>query len=134
MVGQWSAEGELFHVGQQVCICRTSCSRPTAQATYGLRVDVPVYFTDPVDNAYSRGLKALDENDRTELSIRADCLMPNSFSRHASDSLERIGRAHTTQIRGGTGVFTGRVPFVWLGNVISNPGSNPKLPPSAGAE
>ena len=32
-----------------------------------------------------------------------------------------------TQIRGGTGVFTGRVPFVWIGNVISNPGANPNL-------
>jgi hypothetical protein len=33
----------------------------------------------------------------------------------------------TTQVRGGTGIFTGRVPFVWIGNVISNPGANPNL-------
>jgi hypothetical protein len=39
----------------------------------------------------------------------------------------------STQIRGGTGIFTGRVPFVWLGNVISNPGQNPNLPPAPGA-
>jgi hypothetical protein len=32
-----------------------------------------------------------------------------------------------TQLRGGTGVFTGRVPFVWVGNVLSNPGGNPNL-------
>ncbi|HLE57378.1 MAG TPA: hypothetical protein VJB15_09865, partial [Rhodothermia bacterium] len=32
-----------------------------------------------------------------------------------------------TQVRGGTGIFTGRVPFVWIGNVISNPGANPNL-------
>jgi hypothetical protein len=32
-----------------------------------------------------------------------------------------------TQVRGGTGVFTGRVPFVWVGNVLSNPGANPNL-------
>ena len=25
------------------------------------------------------------------------------------------------------GIFTGRVPFVWIGNVISNPGANPNL-------
>src|SRR4029453_18383967 len=31
-------------------------------------------------------------------------------------------------LRGGTGIFTGRVPFVWIGNVISNPGGNPNLP------
>jgi len=28
---------------------------------------------------------------------------------------------NTLQIRGGTGVFTGRFPFVWLGNQIANP-------------
>ena len=27
------------------------------------------------------------------------------------------------------GIFTGRVPFVWIGNVISNPGNNPNLFP-----
>jgi hypothetical protein len=35
-----------------------------------------------------------------------------------------------TQVRGGTGIFTGRVPFVWIGNVISNPGANPNLYPA----
>jgi hypothetical protein len=34
-------------------------------------------------------------------------------------------------VRGGTGVFTGRVPFVWIGNVISNPGANPNLYPGS---
>jgi len=32
------------------------------------------------------------------------------------------------QLRGGSGIFTGRLPFVWIGNVISNPGQNPNLP------
>ena len=37
-----------------------------------------------------------------------------------------------TQIRGGTGIFAGRVPFVWIGDAISNPGANPNLaPPNA---
>jgi hypothetical protein len=31
-------------------------------------------------------------------------------------------------LRGGTGIFTGRVPFVWVGNNISNPGQNTNLP------
>jgi len=35
-----------------------------------------------------------------------------------------------TQVRGGTGIFTGRVPFVWIGNVLSNPGGNPNLFPA----
>ena len=34
--------------------------------TAGLRVDFPMYFTDPVDNPFSRGLTALDENGQPE--------------------------------------------------------------------
>ena len=39
-----------------------------------------------------------------------------------------------TQLRGGTGIFTGRVPFVWVGNQISNPGANPNLYPGPDAD
>ncbi len=39
-----------------------------------------------------------------------------------------------TQVRGGTGIFTGRVPFVWIGNVISNPGRQPESLPHRAAE
>ena len=35
--------------------------------TYGLRADFPMYFTEPVDNPFSRGLTALDENDQAEV-------------------------------------------------------------------
>jgi hypothetical protein len=31
----------------------------------------------------------------------------------------------TLQLRGGSGIFTGRIPFVWLGNQSSNPGMFP---------
>ena len=34
--------------------------------TAGVRVDFPMYFTDPVDNPFSRGLTALDENRQPE--------------------------------------------------------------------
>ena len=34
--------------------------------TLGLRVDFPMYSTDPVDNPFSRGLTALDENGNPE--------------------------------------------------------------------
>jgi len=35
--------------------------------TYGLRVDFPMYFTNPVDNPFSRGLTALDANGNPEI-------------------------------------------------------------------
>jgi hypothetical protein len=49
------------------------------------------------------------------------------FSPRAGFNWDVTGE-RSTQLRGGTGIFTGRVPFVWIGNVISNPGPNPNLP------
>ncbi len=100
--------------------------------TAGLRVDLPIYNTKPVDNPFSRGLAALDENrnpevvDQSKLPGAVPMLSPRvGFNWNAAGD-------RRTQVRGGTGVFTGRVPFVWIGNVISNPGANPKLYPTAG--
>ena len=102
--------------------------------TYGLRVDFPMYMTDPVDNPFSRGLTALDENDQPETVDQSDlpgakALLSPRFGFNWDVTGDR-----STQLRGGTGIFTGRVPFVWYGNVISNPGANPNLPPAEGAE
>lgn len=96
--------------------------------TAGVRVDFPMYFTDPVDNPFSRGLTALDENRQPETVDQSE--LPGAkalFSPRVGFNWNAAGD-RTTQIRGGTGIFTGRVPFVWVGNVISNPGANPNLP------
>ena len=96
----------------------------------GLRVDLPMYNTKPVDNAYSRGLTALDENRNPEVVDQSR--MPGStpmLSPRVGFNWNAVGDRRT-QVRGGTGIFTGRVPFVWVGNVISNPGSNPTLYPT----
>jgi hypothetical protein len=88
-----------------------------------------MYFTDPVDNPFSRGLTALDENRNPETVDQSQ--LPGTkvlFSPRIGFNWNAVGD-RTTQIRGGTGVFTGRVPFVWFGNVISNPGENPNLFP-----
>ena len=101
--------------------------------TYGLRVDFPMYFTTPIDNPYSRGLTALDGNgnpetvDQSKLPGATPLWSPRlGFNWNASGD-------RRTQVRGGTGIFTGRVPFVWVGNAISNPGTNPNLFPATGA-
>ncbi|MFQ5863860.1 MAG: carboxypeptidase regulatory-like domain-containing protein [bacterium] len=99
--------------------------------TYGLRVDFPIYFTDPVDNPFSRSLVALDENRKPETVDQSN--LPGAtplFSPRVGLNWDVMGD-RSTQIRGGTGIFTGRVPFVWVGNVISNPGTNPNLFPEA---
>ena len=89
-----------------------------------------MYFTDPVDNPVLARPHALDENGQPEevdqskpAGTRSCCFSPRvGFNWNASGD-------RSTQIRGGTGIFTGRVPFVWIGNVISNPGANPNLLP-----
>ncbi len=77
--------------------------------TYGLRVDFPLYFTDPVDNQFSRSLTALDANgnpeivDQSKLPSAAPLWSPRlGFNWNASGD-------RRTQVRGGTGVFTGPV-------------------------
>src|SRR5207245_7246660 len=101
--------------------------------TYGLRVDFPMYFTTPVDNQFSRSLTALDQNRQPETVDQSQ--LPGAkplFAPRVGFNWNAVGDRHT-QVRGGTGIFTGRVPFVWIGNVISNPGANSNLFPAAGA-
>src|SRR5439155_1366044 len=93
--------------------------------TYGLRVDFPMYFTNPVDNPFSRSLTALDANGNPEIVDQSK--LPNAaalWSPRLGFNWNASGDRRT-QVRGGTGIFTGRVPFVWIGNVLSNPGLNP---------
>lgn len=101
--------------------------------TYGLRADFPMYFTNPVDNPFSRSLNALDASGNPEVVDQSK--LPGStalWSPRLGFNWNASGDRRT-QVRGGTGIFTGRVPFVWIGNVISNPGANPNLFPASGA-
>ena len=97
--------------------------------TYGLRMDLPIYITKPVDNPWSRSLKLLDENDNPETVDQSKLPDPIPlFSPRIGFNWDVTGD-RSTQVRGGIGIFTGRIPFVWIGNNISNPGLNPNLYP-----
>jgi hypothetical protein len=128
-------KGENIEVGQFALYVQDEfTASPAFNVTLGLRVDLPTYFTDPVANPFSTGLTALDEDDRTETVDQAD--LPGAtplFSPRLGFNWDPFGD-RSTQVRGGTGVFTGRIPFVWFGNVISNPGFNPNLFPALSAD
>jgi len=132
LVGSGPFKGEDISVGQAALYAQDEfLLTDRLTLTYGLRVDVPIYFTDPVDNPFSRGLTALDENRRPEVVDQSK--LPDAkplFSPRVGFNWNAVGDRQT-QVRGGTGIFTGRVPFVWIGNVISNPGANPNLFPAA---
>ena len=101
---------------------------PQLSLSLGLRVDVPFYVTEPVANPFSTGLTALDEDDQPETVDQADLASPTPLFSPRLGFNYSPSADRSTQVRGGTGIFTGRVPFVWIGNVISNPGGNPNLP------
>ena len=128
-VGTGPFKGETIDVGQLgVYLQDEFLASERFNLTAGLRVDFPMYFTDPVDNPFSRGLTALDENGDPETVDQSS--LPGTqalFSPRVGFNWNVDGERRT-QIRGGTGIFTGRIPFVWFGNVISNPGANPNLP------
>jgi hypothetical protein len=124
-------KGENIDVGQLAFYAQDEyLVSETFNLRYGLRVDLPMYFTDPVDNPFSRSLKALDENGNRETVDQSK--LPDVkllFSPRVGFNWD-ISGDRSTQLRGGTGIFTGRIPFVWIGNNISNPGANPNLYPS----
>lgn len=131
MIGSGPFKGENIDVGQLGLYAQDEfLATDRLNLSAGVRVDFPMYFTDPVDNPFSRSLTALDENgqpetvDQSRLPGAAALFSPRiGFNWNASGD-------RRTQVRGGTGIFTGRVPFVWIGNVISNPGANPNLFPT----
>ena len=131
MIGSGPFKGEKVSVGQLSFYAQDEfLTSPRFNLTYGLRLDMPMYFTDPVDNQFVRDLDALDENrnpetvDQSKFPGTKFLISPRiGFNWNAAGD-------RRTQIRGGTGIFTGRVPFVWVGNVVSNPGANPALFPA----
>jgi len=86
--------------------------------TYGLRFDIPTFFNKPsVNEEFNQSDYAnmygvsVGEVPSTKLMVSPRM----GFRWYTDDS-------HKTLVRGGTGLFTGRVPFVWLSNNWSNTG------------
>lgn len=124
-------KGEIIEVAQLSLYAQDEfLFSPKFNMILGIRVDIPMYLTDPVDNPFSRGLTLLDENGRPEMVDQSKLAgaIP-LWSPRIGFNWDVTGN-RTTQVRGGTGIFTGRIPFVWVGNVISNPGNNPNLYPN----
>ena len=122
-------KGELIDVAQFAVYAQDEFMlNENLNITAGLRVDMPIYNTEPVENPFSTGLTLLDENDEAEVVDQAK--LPDAkplFSPRVGFNYDVKGD-RSMQLRGGTGIFTGRLPFVWIGNVISNPGQNQNIP------
>ena len=89
--------------------------------TLGLRADVPIYNTTIAPNAQ---ISAATFRDPSGNPAKVDVSeLPKStplFSPRLGFNYTSQGDGAKTQVRGGTGIFTGRIPFVWISNQASN--------------
>ena len=87
--------------------------------TAGIRVDIPTFNESGLlANSVTDNL-TFNDGERIEVSK-----LPNTallWSPRLGVNWDVFGN-RSLQLRGGTGVFTGRVPFVWISNQISNNG------------
>jgi len=90
--------------------------------TFGLRVDKPIYTYDAPRNPALEAVTFKDQNGNEE---RFDVSQwPKSrwlFSPRVGFNYDVEGNRNIV-VRGGTGVFTGRIPFIWLVNQVADNG------------
>ncbi len=90
--------------------------------TLGIRADMPFFFDDPLYNPAIDNLKLLNRDGKeTTFSTKE---WPNTkplLSPRVGVNYDVFGD-RSLQLRGGTGIFTGLIPFVWFTNQPSNSG------------
>jgi hypothetical protein len=92
--------------------------------TVGLRGDVPIIFSDIDRNPVVGGTEtAAPLTFRNGVQFSTDQLPERKllFSPRVGVNWD-VDDDKKTQVRGGTGIFTGRVPFVWISNQAGNNG------------
>ncbi len=82
--------------------------------TFGVRLDMPVFFDRP---GYNPQLSQTFPGYRTDDVPEGQILFSPRFGFNYDLTGDR-----STQIRGGAGVFTGTMPFVWMSNNFGNTG------------
>ncbi len=90
--------------------------------TAGLRLDVPYFGDTGYENYKADSLFFMDE-DGNQVQYKTKKLPdPNIlFSPRVGFNWDVTGN-RSTQVRGGTGIFTGRPAYVWISNQIGNTG------------
>ncbi|MBK7105786.1 MAG: TonB-dependent receptor [Ignavibacteriae bacterium] len=90
--------------------------------TMGLRIDVPFFGNTGFENSAVDNLNFQDEEGNTVKYSTSKLPDPNPlFSPRIGFNWDLNGDK-TTQLRGGTGIFTGRPAYVWVSNQIGNNG------------
>ncbi len=97
---------------------------PTAnlKITAGLRFDVPRFGETGYANARADALTFRDESGQAVQYSTAKLPDPNILWSPRAGFNWAVDENRRTQVRGGTGVFTGRPAYVWISNQIGNTG------------
>lgn len=90
---------------------------PNFRATFGLRVELPFFFDELTDNP---AISALDF-DGYQFDVSAWPEQKPLFSPRLGFNWDVKGD-RSIQVRGGSGIFTGLLPFVWFTNQPTNSG------------
>ncbi|WP_163710770.1 TonB-dependent receptor [Mangrovibacterium lignilyticum] len=94
--------------------------------TYGIRVDIPIFTEDPMENTdfNNNVIPYLENTYRADFAGAKTGQMPDAkplFSPRVGFNYD-INGDKTLQLRGGVGLFTSRIPFVWPGGSYNNNG------------
>jgi hypothetical protein len=98
--------------------------RPSAHITVtaGLRVDVPVFGDTAYPNANVDALTFRDENGTPVKYSTGKLPDPKPLWSPRFGFNWDVTQDQRTQLRGGTGIFTGKPAYVWISNQIGNTG------------
>ena len=93
---------------------------PRFSMTYGLRADIPVIFGNPPTNeAFNSSEIAQKYGIKTNQVPAPSVLVSPRIG--VRWQIAKSAEA-STLLRGGAGIFSGRIPFVWISNCFSNTG------------
>ena len=94
---------------------------PAFKLTLGLRTDVPIYNTTVAQNPQvAAATFQTADGQPTRLDVTQFPKATPLFSPRLGFNYNSQNSGPKTQLRGGTGIFTGRIPFVWISNQASN--------------
>jgi hypothetical protein len=88
------------------------------KVTGGIRIDIPMYLSGAVDNPGLDG-QVFKQNQTVDLSTWPKVKI--MWSPRLGFNWD-VNSDKSLKIRGGTGIFTGRIPFVWFTNQPTNSG------------
>lgn len=94
-------------------------AKPGLRFTVGLRADIPSIPTEIQQNTNAANLTFRDGIKINTSEVQKTSLL---WSPRVGFNWD-VKNDRTLQVRGGAGIFTGRVPYVWISNQASNTGT-----------